>query len=319
MDLSGRFVETELARTHLLELGDGEPVVLLHGSGPGVSASANWRLTIPALAETRRVIAPDLLGFGRTETNHPPAVDLRAWVRQIVELADALGLGRFDVVGNSMGGAIALALAVQHPDRVRRIVTMGSVGVPFPITTALDAVWGYVPDLDRMRELVRLFTWDEAYARDEELVRLRYEASLEPSARARYEAMFRPPRQRAVDAAVVPEAGLRALPHPVLLIHGRDDRVVPLDTSLRLAELLPNARLLIFPRCGHWVHIERRVEFPQVVATFLGMELDEVSVGGGRGGPGGTLSGTSPRPSRPKPPRCSPLRNDGVAYGTSEP
>lgn len=281
MDPSGRFIETELARTHLLELGDGEPVVLLHGSGPGVSAYANWRFTIPTLARSRRVIAPDLLGFGRTETNHPPAVDLRAWVRQVVELADMLGLEQFDVVGNSMGGAIALALAARHPERVRRIVTMGSVGVPFPITAGLEAVWGYVPDLDRMRELVRLFTWDEAYARDEELVRLRYEASLEPSARVRYEAMFHPPRQRAVDAAVVPEAELRALPHPVLLIHGRDDRVVPLATSLQLAELLPNARLVVFPRCGHWVQIERRLEFPQVVAAFLGMALDEVA--GARG------------------------------------
>lgn len=281
MDPSGRFVETELARTHLLDLGDGEPVVLLHGSGPGVSAYANWRFTIPTLARSRRVIAPDLLGFGRTETNHPPAVDLRAWVRQVVELADMLGLEQFDVVGNSMGGAIALALAARHPERVRRIVTMGSVGVPFPITAGLDAVWGYVPDLDRMRELVRLFTWDEAYARDEELVRLRYEASLEPSARVRYEAMFHPPRQRAVDAAVVPEAELRALPHPVLLIHGRDDRVVPLATSLQLAELLPNARLVVFPRCGHWLQIERRLDFPQVVAAFLGMALDEVA--GARG------------------------------------
>ncbi len=281
MDPSARFVETELARTHVLELGDGEPVVLLHGSGPGVSAYANWRLTIPALARWRRVIAPDLLGFGRTETNRPPAVDLLAWARQVVEMADALGLARFDVVGNSMGGAIALALAVHYPERVRRVVAMGSVGVPFPITPALDAVWGYVPDLDRMRDLVRLFTWDEAFARDEELVRLRYEASLEPSARARYEAMFRPPRQRAVEAAVVAEEGLRALRQPVLLIHGRDDRVVPLDTSLRLAELLPNARLVIFPRCGHWVQIERRLEFPEVVAAFLGMELDEVAVARG--------------------------------------
>lgn len=281
MDPSGRFVETELARTHLLELGDGEPVVLLHGSGPGVSAHANWRFTIPALARLRRVIAPDLLGFGRTETNHPPMVDLRAWVTQIVEVADALGLARFDVVGNSMGGAIALALAVQHPERVRRVVTMGSVGVPFPITPALEAVWSYLPDLERMRELVRLFTWDEAYARDDDLVRLRYEASQEPSARARFEAMFRPPRQRAVDAAVVAEEGLRGLPHPVLLIHGRDDRVVPLDTSLHLAELLPNARLVIFPRCGHWVQIERRLEFSEIVGAFLRMELDEVSVARG--------------------------------------
>lgn len=87
--------------------------------------------------------------------------------------------------------------------------------------------------------------------------------------------MFAAPRQRAVDAAVVPETGLGALAHPVLLIHGRDDRVVPLETSLRLADLLPDARLVIYPRCGHWVQIERRVEFPELVAAFLEMPLGD--------------------------------------------
>jgi 2-hydroxymuconate-semialdehyde hydrolase len=90
--------------------------------------------------------------------------------------------------------------------------------------------------------------------------------------------MFPAPRQAAVDAAVVPDAALRALPHPVLLVHGQADRVVPLETSLALAGLLPNARLAIYPRCGHWVQIERRVEFPELVAAFLGMPLGDAPV-----------------------------------------
>lgn len=259
--------------THYLELGTGEPVMLLHGSGPGVSALANWRFTVPILGRERRVLAPDLLGFGRTATSQPARVDLEAWVRQVMDLADALGLESFDVVGNSMGGAIALALAVRHPARVRRLVTMGSLGVPTTITPALDAVWGYTPDLERMRQIIALFAWDESYARDEALVRLRYETSLDPSVRERYEAMFPAPRQAAVDAAVIPDADLRALPHDVLLVHGRDDRVVPVETSLALADVLSNARLAIYPRCGHWVQIERRVEFAELVAAFLRMPL----------------------------------------------
>lgn len=284
MDEWRRDIATTSARTHYLELGSGDPVLLLHGSGPGVSALANWRFAIPALARTRRVIAPDLLGFGRTETSHPSRVDLGAWAGQVMELADALGLPAFDLVGNSMGGAIALELAVRHPARVRRLVTMGSLGVPIPITPALDMVWGYTPDLERMRDVIALFAWDQSYARDESLVRLRYETSLDPSVRSRYEAMFPAPRQRAVDAAVVAEEALRALPHPVLLVHGRDDRVVPLETSQRLAELLPNARLVVYPRCGHWVQIERRVEFPELVGAFLGMDLGEVPVAPERDG-----------------------------------
>lgn len=278
MDEWRRDVATASARTHYLELGDGEPVILLHGSGPGVSALANWRFTMPVLARDRRAIAPDLLGFGRTVTSRPPRVDLDAWVDQVAELADTLGLGAFDVVGNSMGGAIALAFAVRHPTRVRRIVTMGSLGVPIAITPALDAVWGYRPDLAEMRRIIGLFAWDQGYARDEDLVRLRYETSLEPSVREPYEAMFRAPRQAAVDAAVVPEEALRALAQPVLLVHGQADRVVPIETSMRLAELLPNARLAIFPRCGHWVQIERRIEFPELVAAFLGMPLGDAPV-----------------------------------------
>jgi pimeloyl-ACP methyl ester carboxylesterase len=92
--------------------------------------------------------------------------------------------------------------------------------------------------------------------------------------------MFEAPRQLAVDAAVIPEADLQRLAKPVLLVHGRDDRVVPLETSQRLAELLPDARLAIYPRCGHWVQIERRVEFPALVRAFLSMPLDAAPTGG---------------------------------------
>jgi pimeloyl-ACP methyl ester carboxylesterase len=268
-----RDIDTRTTTTHFLDAGSGAPIVLLHGSGPGVSALANWRFAIPELATTHRALAPDLIGFGQTSTDRPPRVDLGAWVEHVVEFVDALGLERFHLVGNSMGGAIAYAFAVAHPDRVDRIVTMGTLGVPVPITDALDQVWGYTPDLDRMRSIIRLFAWDQRYAADEDLVRLRYEQSQDPSTRERYEAMFPAPRQAAVDAAVVPEQALRALPHPVLLIHGRDDRVVPLATSLRMAELLPNSRLAIFPNCGHWVQIERRVEFPHVVRSFLEMPV----------------------------------------------
>nr|AAG17130.1 hypothetical CdoFa [Comamonas sp. JS765] len=132
-------------RTNYHDVGSGDPVLLIHGSGPGVSAWANWRLVMPALSERARVIAPDMAGFGFSERPEGFAYGMDAWVRQAVGLLDALGIARADLVGNSFGGGLALALAIRHPERVRRLVLMGSVGVPFTLTEGLDAVWGYPP------------------------------------------------------------------------------------------------------------------------------------------------------------------------------
>ncbi|MCL5739338.1 MAG: alpha/beta fold hydrolase, partial [Betaproteobacteria bacterium] len=142
-------------RTNYHDVGAGHPLLLIHGSGPGVSAWANWRLVMPELARQARVIAPDMVGFGFTDrldlTQPGQRYDMDTWVRQAVGLLDALGIEKTDLVGNSFGGALALALTIRHPQRVRRLVLMGSVGVSFPITAGLDAVWGYEASFENMR------------------------------------------------------------------------------------------------------------------------------------------------------------------------
>ncbi len=227
-------------KTNYLEAGQGEPVVLIHGSGPGVTSYANWRLVLPALGERFRVIAPDI----------PKA----------------------HLIGNSFGGAIALRIAAQHPERVDKMVLMGSMGVPFTITPGLDRVWGYEPSFENMRKVLDVF----AYSRDlvnDELAEVRYQGSIQPGFQESFGAMFpadeNGSRQRWVEAMVTPAEQIRALPHRTLVVHGREDQVIPLETSLKLEELLDNADLAVFSHCGHWSMIERTEDFNRLVRDFF--------------------------------------------------
>jgi pimeloyl-ACP methyl ester carboxylesterase len=268
-DIGGGFVEVGGVQTWVHDVGSGPTVLLLHGSGPGVSAAANWRLTIPALVEAgHRVIAPDQLGFGQTVPPEGHEYSVDSWLAHAVALLDVLGVERVSVVGNSFGGAMALRLASRHADRVDRLVLMGSVGVPFPITKGLDDVWGYEPSVETMRALLDVFAYDTSRMTDE-LARERYAASVANGADARFAAMFPAPRQRWVDAMALPDDELRSITVPTLLFHGRDDQVIPLDTSLRLLHLIGPSQLHVFGQCGHWTQIEHADEFNRMVTAFI--------------------------------------------------
>lgn len=259
-------------RTNYHDVGTGHPLLLIHGSGPGVSAWANWRLVMPELSRQARVIAPDMVGFGFTDrldlAQPGQRYDMDTWVRQAVGLLDALGIEKTDLVGNSFGGALALALTIRHPQRVRRLVLMGSVGVPFAITPGLDAVWGYEPSFENMRGIMDVFAWDRRLVNDE-LARLRYEASIQPGFQESFSAMFPAPRQRWVDAMTSPEQDIRALHHHTLVVHGREDQVIPLSTSQTLAAWIPRSQLHVFGQCGHWTQIEHNARFVRLVGDFL--------------------------------------------------
>ena len=255
-------------KTNYLEAGQGDPVVLIHGSGPGVTSYANWRLVLPALAENFRVVAPDMVGFGFSERPANIVYGVQTWADQVIGLMDTLELPKAHLVGNSFGGAIALRVATQHPDRVGKLVLMGSMGVPFPITEGLERVWGYEPSFENMRKVLDVF----AYSRDlvnDELAEVRYRGSIQPGFQESFAAMFPAPRQRWVEAMCTPEDDIRALPHRTLIVHGREDQVIPVQTSLRLEELIDNADLNVFSHCGHWSMIERTADFNRAVSAFF--------------------------------------------------
>lgn len=264
----GQTVVAAGIRTNYLEAGEGDPVILIHGSGPGVTAYANWRLSIPVLSQKYRVLAPDIAGFGYTERREDQVYNLDFWVRHLVEWMDAVGVSRAKFVGNSFGGALTLALAARHPERVERFVLMGAAGVDFEMTPGLDAVWGYEPSVENMREIVKSFAYDTGFITDD-LIKSRYEASVRPGYHESYAKIFAAPRQPIIKAMATPEADVRAITAPALVVHGRDDKIVPLSNSYKLHSLLRKSDLHVFGECGHWTQIEKKDQFVKLVMEFF--------------------------------------------------
>jgi 2-hydroxymuconate-semialdehyde hydrolase len=250
----------------MLAEGSGPPVLLLHGSGPGTTAAA-WAPLIAALAPHHRVIAPDLLGFGSSPRPEPGRSLRSAWTEQVLDLVDSLGIDSFAVVGNSAGGAIALSLACARPGAVTRVVAVGSMGHAMRLPAGLDELWSYGPPSEAAaRALTELINFDPAAATPE-AVAGRLAATL---AQPWYPELFEEPRQRWVDDLALSPEELRSIGVPVLLVHGAQDRIVPLrDSFLGLIGELPNVRGYVFGRCGHASPIEHTHDFNRLLMTFL--------------------------------------------------
>jgi len=257
-------------RTNYLEKGEGAPVVLLHGSGPGVSAHANWAGVIPRLAEHNRIIAPDIAGFGLTELKPDGGYGIKVWVAHLLGILDVLGLERVALVGNSFGGGITLAVALRHSERISRMVLLGTPAGDFAMTPGLRRGWEYEPSPEAMRELLELFAHDSTLVTDE-MVAARYEASARPGAQAAYRRLIPPPEPDGAETIVrgVPESALRTITVPTLVLHGREDAVVPFELGLRLHRCIPDSQLHCFGRCGHWVQLEQPDRFVRLVSDFL--------------------------------------------------
>ncbi len=274
MSENGLFTEIQLegrnVRTHYHDEGEGENLLLIHGSGPGVSAWANWRLVYPILSKKYRLHAPDVIGFGYTDRPEGIQYSVDLFVKHMIAFIEQRNLGPLSIIGNSMGGALALQIAHRRPDLVKKLILMGSVGVSFPISEGLDAVWGYTPSVENMKRLIGMFSANPSMADNNDLVEMRYKASIQEGFQESFSALFPAPRQRHVDALALSEDELREIKHPSMLIHGREDRIIPIqETSFKLAMLLPDVELHMFSNCGHWTQIEQTDSFCKQVDYFL--------------------------------------------------
>jgi 2-hydroxymuconate-semialdehyde hydrolase len=260
----------------LYETGDpgAEAVLFLHGSGPGATGLSNWERIIEDLGERFHCLAPDMIGFG--DSSHPlepprgmgPFNELRA--EALLGLVDELGLERVHLVGNSMGGQLALLMTLARPQLVGKILLMGSGGAPdLPVTPGLSHLREFyaAPSAASLESLLEQFVYDLEPLRPtiDRVVKERMSYVTREDVRRSHEAAFDPLGARRF---FTPEE-LAGITHDVLVVHGRDDRIIPTQASRWFAEHLPGASLYVLGQCGHWTQIEHSEEFNRLLADFI--------------------------------------------------
>lgn len=260
--------------TNYFDIGKGRTVVLLHGSGPGVSAYANWGQLIGDLAQEFRVLAFDMPGFGLSQ-RMTGGYSVPAWCKHLLDFLEILDLQSVTLVGNSLGGSIALSATFTNPARIAKLVLMGTPCGRFEVTPALKAGRIYDGTLASMQEVLKMFPFDKTLVTDE-MVQSRWKAAQEPGALEAFKSLV--PDEPSSDGGPVivsgvPEKIVARLTQPILVLHGRDDKVVPFELGLRIHQAAQHSELHSFSGCGHWVQHERSKGFLQLTRDFIKAEL----------------------------------------------
>ncbi|MGH8962664.1 MAG: alpha/beta fold hydrolase [Jatrophihabitantaceae bacterium] len=258
--------------------GDAEPILFLHGSGPGATGLSNWEQVIGDLGDRYHCLAPDMIGFG--DSSHPdPAPQGMAAFNEVradalLALLDALELPKVHLVGNSMGGSLALLMTLRAPERVGKVLLMGSGGAPnLPTSPGLAHLREFYADPtdESLRGLLRQFVYDLDPLTDriDAVVAERMSYVVREDVRRSHAGSFNmtPPRR------FFSTEELATITNKVLAVHGRDDRIIPLEASTYFANNIPDANLYVFGRCGHWTQIEHPAKFEYVLTRFLAGDL----------------------------------------------
>lgn len=277
-DESKRELRTDQGVLRYHEAGDGPPLILLHGSGPGVTGWRNYRGNIGVFAEQYHCYILEFPGFGVSDPvkGHP----VLTAGSSVIRFMDALGIESAPVIGNSMGGVVGVNLAIKKPDRVSKLVTIGGVGPnvfsPSP-SEGLRLLQEFTdgPDRDKLVRWLTAMVFDRGLVTDE-LIEERWEAAINPDAQQTAQMMYGSAAfaMQQEFMAASDTAPYWSMMHkvscPTLLTWGRDDRVSPPDMAMIPMRLIPQAELHMFPNCGHWVMIEAKRAFEGAVLEFLG-------------------------------------------------
>jgi 2-hydroxymuconate-semialdehyde hydrolase len=248
----------------VLDRGSGNAVLLLHGTAPGTTAEGNFHLMLPAL-EGYRVLAPDLLGFGASPK--PLTVDYgpKLWAAQAWELLEAREIENVSIIGNSAGARVGLEMATQSPDRIDSLTLLSTRVLPSNGPTAVQRMLrAYTPSRPGMAELIRECFVTDAAQVTEELVETRYRSSAAPGAHEAMQRVFAGMGTWGIDLKTVAKFS-----QPVLVLHGREDRIVPEENSVALAMAVPQADVHLLANTGHWLQLERADLVNNLIGNFL--------------------------------------------------
>lgn len=244
--------------------GNGRPLVLLHGSGPGASAEGTWRFVLERLARNFSIYAPDLIGFGQSvDPSVSCAFDADIWLDQALALIDMISGNTVPVFGHSISGFTALRLP-SRSSRVSKVLTTGAMGTKYPQSANTGLTWNLPPDRDGLRRALEILVHDKSIITDA-FVEARYDILFNKGAARDFEAIFPGDKQKYIDACALTDQEIRGIQCPVLLVHGKCDVVIrPEDTTLKLAGLIPQSDVYLMSNCGHLPATER----PDTIAAL---------------------------------------------------
>lgn len=255
--------EFESTVASYIEGGAGFPILMIHGSGPGASTMANWRLVLEPLAERYHIHAMDLIGFGDSgRRGKPPYFDVDFWTEQCLHMIGRMPGRQIGVIGHSISGALALKLAAREP-RITKVLTTGSMGAAFTVNADTMRCWSFPQDRADLVALAKATIHDQRHVTDAWIAG-REKILFEDKAYGVYfAAMFEGDRQKYADSSHLTDDELSKITCAVTMLHGREDTPFPSSVSVALSQKIPQSDLILLGNCSHSVALE----FPEKLLT----------------------------------------------------